>query len=322
MTPPIRIVILDAFTSNPGDLSWKDLEPFGELEIHDRTAPLEVIDRLQTADIALTNKCVLDASTIAQLPRLKAIGILATGTNVVDLQATARHGVTVFNVPAYSTASVAQMVIAHILHWASRVGEHNLAVQAGQWSGQPDFAFWNAPLTELEGLTLGLVGFGRIGQQTGRIAASLGMKILYVTRSPKSVDFPATAANLDDLLAQSDFVSLHCPLTPETENLINAATLSRMKDSAILINTGRGGLIDEEALAAALKSGQIQGAGLDVLCKEPPLATHPLVGLSNCVITPHIAWASVAARKRLIAQTVANIGAWLQGQPIHVITAG
>lgn len=309
-----RLVVLDGHTSNPGDLSWAPLEALGELTVHARSAPEQVSERIARASVVLTNKTRLSAELLEQAPGLRGIAVLATGHDIVDGAAARRLGIPVCNVPEYGTASVAQAVFALLLELTNHTGSLAAGVRDGRWSECPDFCYWDAPLQELAGLTFGIVGHGRIGAAVARIARAFGMEVLSHRRTPGPGN-----VDLDTLLATSDVVSLHCPLTPETRGLINAERLARMKPGAILINTGRGPLIDEAALAEALASGHLGGAGLDVLSVEPPAADHPLLRAPNCLITPHVAWASRAARERLIAATAANVAALLKGQAIHVV---
>jgi glycerate dehydrogenase len=317
----MRIVVLDGYTLNPGDLHWSGLQALGPCAVYDRTPAEETVARAADAEILLTNKTVLSAEVIRQLPRLRYIGVLATGYNVVDVDAARARNVPVSNVPEYGTSSVAQMVFAHLLNLTQRAADHGRSVAAGRWSRSDDWCFWEHPLIELAGLTFGIVGFGRIGQATAAIARAMGMRVLAFDVAPPA-ETPAKGAcfvELDELFRQSDVISLHCPLTPQTHKLVNAERLALMKPSAYLINTSRGPLVDEQALAAALNAGQIAGAGLDVLATEPPAADHPLVGAKNCCITPHIAWATRAARQRLLDTTVANVRAFLDGKPRNVV---
>lgn len=322
MTTPIsappRIVILDSFTLNPGDLSWAGLEELGySLEIHDRTPPELVRERTAGAPIVLTNKTVLSGELLRGLPELRFIGVLATGYNVVDIAAATERRIPVSNVPGYAAPSVAQAVFALLLELANRTGDHARAVAAGRWTTSRDFCFWDTPLVELSGLTFGIVGYGAIGHAVAGIARAFGMRVIVQSRRPVANEENVT---LDDLFARADVVSLHCPLTAATERLVNTERLGRMKTSAFLINTGRGGLVDEAALASALNQGQIAGAGLDVLSREPSVADNPLLSARNCFITPHIAWATKAARERLLAITVANVRAFLAGAPQNLVT--
>ncbi|MGD9873145.1 MAG: D-2-hydroxyacid dehydrogenase [Kiritimatiellia bacterium] len=316
----MKIVVLDGFTLNPGDLDWERLHSLGECAIHDRTPPRLVLERSAGADVILTNKTVLTGDFIRQLPDLKYIGVLATGYNVVDIAAARERGVSVTNIPDYGTTSVAQMVFAHILNLTQRVADHSRSVHAGDWSASEDFCYWNFPLIELDGLTMGIVGLGRIGRAVAKLALAFGMKVLAYSPSVKSAD-GVKMTDLKNLLSQSDVVSLHCPLTDSNRKFINAGTLALMKPSAFLINTGRGPLVDEAALAAALRGGKLAGAGLDVLSVEPPPKDNPLLNCPNCFITPHIAWATKAARVRLYDIAVKNIEFFMRGRPQNVVNA-
>lgn len=314
-----HLVVLDGFTLNPGDLSWERLLSLGNCSIYDRTAPEAIVEEAAEAELILTNKAVLSRAVIESLPQLKYIGVTATGYNVVDLEAATERGITVANVPIYGTASVAQMVFAHVLHLTQRVAEHSQAVHAGRWSSAKDWCFWDFPQVELAGLTMGIVGLGRIGRATAKLADAFGMKVVATSRSATDLPDYIQRVDLDTLFRDSDIVSLHCPLTPETENLVNATRLQMMKPTALLINTSRGPLIDEAALADALQHRTIAGAGLDVLSTEPPPTDHPLLGIENCIITPHIAWATRSARSRLLDTVVDNVAAFLAGQPQNVV---
>jgi glycerate dehydrogenase len=314
----MNIVLLDGYTMNPGDLNWDELKQIGNVEIFDRTSHEDVVSRSKDADILLTNKVLLTKEIIQQLPKLKYIGLLSTGTNVVDLQFARSKNIPVTNVPAYSTASVAQMTFAFILEICSRVGDHNESVKKGDWQNSVDFCYWKTPLIELEGRTIGLIGLGNIGKQVAKIAQSFDMKVL-VNRKKQEPHTGIEYVSLDVLFKQSDIISLHCPLTPETESIINKSSIDKMKDGAIVINTGRGQLIDENALASALNNGKIAGAGLDVLCSEPPKNGSPLIGAKNCYITPHIAWASKAARERLYNTVIENIISFIKGKELNVV---
>lgn len=322
-----RLIVLDGHTLNPGDLSWELLEGLGELVVYPRTSPDEVVERVGDSAVVFTNKVVLDAGVLEQLPGLKYIGVLATGVNVVDVEAAKRHGITVTNIPGYSSASVAQHVFALLLELTNAVAAHDRAVHGGQWAACEDFSFTLSPLMELEGKTLGIVGVGDIGSRVARIGAALGMRIIAPTREGKPAGETATADGtmiervpMDEVFATSDVVTLHCPLTENTRHLVNAARLGRMKRSAIVVNTGRGPLVDEAALAAALDKGQIAGAGLDVVSQEPPRGgANPLLGCRNCVITPHIAWATREARQRLMATAAENLRAFQNGEPRNVV---
>ena len=314
-----RLVVLDGFTLNPGDLSWERLLSLGNCSIYDRTAPEMIVAEAAEAELILTNKAVLARAEIEALPRLEYIGVMATGYNVVDMAAASERDITVTNVPVYGNDSVAQMVFAHILHFTQQVGHHSRAVHDGRWSSAVDWCFWDSPLTELAGLSLGIVGLGRIGRATAKLADALGMNVLAASRSARDVPDYVRLVDLDTLFRESDIVSLHCPLTAETERMVDARRLEQMKPSALLINTSRGPLIDEPALADALRRGAIAGAGLDVLSEEPPPADHPLLGVENCVITPHIAWATRSARSRLLDIVVDNVAAFLAGRPQNVV---
>ena len=314
----MKIVVLDGFTLNPGDLSWNDLQSLGSCEIYDRTPPPEVIRRSADAEILLTNKTKLTRELIQSLPKLRYIGILATGTNVVDLKAARGRNITVTNVPGYGTQSVAQTTIALLLELCHRVGHHSQTVREGRWTRNIDWCYWDFPLIELGSLTIGIVGLGHIGRAVAELARAFGMRVLVYTPTPKSADF-VNFIDLETLFRDSDVISLHCPLTPETQNLVNAQRLSWMKPSACLLNTSRGGLIDERALADALNSEQIAGAGLDVLSTEPPPPNNPLLRAKNCLITPHLAWATRASRSLLMTMAVENIRAFLNGKSQNVV---
>jgi glycerate dehydrogenase len=315
----IQIVVLDGFTLNPGDLDWAELKALGRCDVYDRTPPAELLHRAAHADILLTNKTVLASADLQELPRLKYIGVLATGTNVVDLAAARARGIPVTNVPTYGTKSVAQMTFALLLELAHRVGHHAQTVHEGRWTRSADFCYWDSPLVELDGLTLGVVGFGRIGRAVADLAAAFGMKVLACDVAAGASPPFVRLVELDTLFRESDVVSLHCPLTPQTANLVNARRLALMKPTAFLLNTSRGPLVDEPALAEALNSGRIAGAALDVLALEPPPADNPLLTARNCIITPHLAWATRAARARLMQIAVENARAFLQGKPQNVV---
>jgi glycerate dehydrogenase len=315
----MNIVVLDGHTLNPGDLSWDDLRALGSCVIHDRTPAGEVVARARGAEMVLTNKTVLSRSHIEQLPGLRYIGVLATGFNVVDHSAAAERGIPVTNVPAYGTRSVAQTTMALLLELTQRAGHHAHTVRAGRWTRCPDFCYWDFPLVELDGLTLGVVGFGRIGRAVAELGTAFGMRVLAFNPAPKASPETVEWTDLETLFARSDVVSLHCPLTPQTRHLVNAARLELMKPTAFLLNTSRGPLVDEAALAAALRSGRIAGAALDVLAVEPPPADNPLLEAPNCLITPHIAWATHAARSRLLQTAIGNVRAFLAGQPQNVV---
>lgn len=316
----MKIVILDGYAANPGDLSWDEVKALGECTIYDRTLPCDVVPRAEGAEIVLTNKTRIEAHHIAALPQLKYIGVLATGYNIVDTEAARQHGVLVTNIPAYSTNSVAQLVFAHLLNIAQQVQHHSEAVHSGRWSHCSDFCFWDMPLLELHGLKMGIVGLGHTGMATARIALGFGMEVYaYTSKSPLQLQSEIHKMELDQLFRECDVVSLHCPLTPATQGLVNAERLQLMKPTAILINTARGPLIDEEALADALNQGKLAAAGLDVLSQEPPKADNPLLTARNCYLTPHIAWGSTAARQRLMQILVDNIQSFLSGHPVNVV---
>ncbi|MEO0447916.1 MAG: D-2-hydroxyacid dehydrogenase [Verrucomicrobiota bacterium] len=311
----MNIVILDAHAANPGDLSWSSLEPMGDVTVYPRTSPAEIVERGQEAEVLLTNKVCLTAEILEQLPKLKYIGVLATGINVIDIPAAVARNIVVTNVPGYSTASVAQLTISLILDLACRVAEHSASVMNGDWIASEDFSYTTSPIMELAGKRLGLVGYGATGQGTAGIAAAMGMDVAACQRTKEKVIPPATYLPLDELLATSDIISLHCPLTQSTENLIREETLRLMKPTAWLINTARGPIVKEDDLAKALSEGWIAAAALDVLSSEPMRPNHPLLGLSNCLITPHIAWATKEARSRLLAKVTENLVAWKKGTP-------
>jgi glycerate dehydrogenase len=311
----MRIVVMDGHTTNPGDLSWEELEALGDCTVYARTEPAAVVERAREADVLIVNKVLLPATVIAQLPKLRYIGLLSTGVNVVDVAAAKARGIPVCNVPAYSTMSVAQLVFAHVLALAQHVERHSEGATAGRWAASADFCYWDGQLTELDGLTLGLVGYGQIGRAVARIGRAFGMRVAVHTRTPGIDTDDLRFVPLDELFRIADVVSLHCPLTPATERLVNAGTLALMKPTAFLVNTGRGGLVDETALAAALNGGRLAGAGLDVLTSEPPSADNPLLGARHCLVTPHIAWATRAARARLVAAVAGNVAAFLAGAP-------
>lgn len=317
----MKIVILDGYTLNPGDLSWEPLKELGEVTVYERTAPKDVCKRAEGSEVVFTNKVVLDEAVLEKLPSLKYIGVLATGYNVVDVAAAARKGIVVTNIPAYSTSSVAQMAFAHILNIVQRVGYYAQEVSNGKWSRQADFSFWDAPLHELDGKKIGIIGFGNTGRATARIAVGFGLDV-YAYTSKSAMELPADVhkcPSMDELFRKCDIVSLHCPLTETTRELVDARKLDLMKSSAILINTGRGGLVNEQDLADALNSGKIAAAGLDVLSSEPPRADNPLLKARNCFITPHQAWATKEARVRLMQLAVNNLKAFLEGKPVNVV---
>jgi len=316
----MNIVVLDGYTLNPGELSWAALEKLGSCTIYPRCKDEEIIERSQNAEIIITNKAAFPAEITEKLPRLKYIGVTATGYNIVDIEAANRHNIIVTNVPAYSTRSVAQTVFAHILNLCHHVGEHSDSVKSGDWAASTDFCYWNFPLIELTRLTLGIIGMGQIGQAVAKIGSEFGMKILFHTHGkPERLPVEYQQADLETLFRQSDIISLHCPLTPETEKLVDTKRLNLMKPTAFLINTSRGPVIDDAALADALNSDRIAGAGLDVLSTEPPDPANPLLSAKNCCITPHIAWATTASRQRLMDVVINNVRAFLNGKPENVV---
>ena len=316
----MKIVILDGFTANPGDLSWKGLEELGMLTVYDRTRPEETVARAAEADIVLTNKVIINREMMAQLPQLKYIGVLATGYNVVDIEAAHEHDIIVTNVPAYSTESVAQMVFAHLLTVTNRTEHYALQNRQGRWTSNSDFCYWDFPHMELAGKTFGIVGLGNIGRRVAEIALAFGMQVKALTsKSANTLPTGIKKADLEELLATSDVISLHCPLTDATRHLINYETLSRMRPSAILINTGRGPLVDDQAIASALAEGQLAAFCADVLTEEPPKADNPLLSQPNAFITPHIAWATQEARTRLLQVAISNVEAFLNAKPQNVV---
>ena len=314
----MKIVILDGYTANPGDLSWKELETLGELVVYERTSADETVARAADADVVLTNKVLITKEVMAQLPRLKYVGVLATGYNVVDIEAAHHRGIIVTNVPAYSTESVAQMVFAHLLTVTNRVEHYAVQNRAERWTNSADFSYSDTLLTELAGKTFGIVGLGNIGKRVAQIAQAFGMNVIALT-SKTTLPEGIKKASLIELLAQSDVLSLHCPLTPDTHHLINADTLKLMKPTSILINTGRGSLVDDQAVADALKAKRLYAFCCDVLTEEPPKADNPLLGLPNAYTTPHIAWATVEARARLIQVAIDNVKAFASGQPQNIV---
>ena len=317
----MNIVILDGYTANPGDLSWGSLKELGEVTVYERTRREEIAGRAADADIVLTNKVVMDREMMALLPRLKYIGVLATGYNVVDIEAARERDIIVTNVPAYSTESVAQTVFAHLLTVTNRTEHYAQQNRQGRWAENRDFCYWDTELTELAGKTMGIVGLGHIGRRVAEIALAFGMQVKAMT-SKKAEELPAgiQKTELQSLLASSDVVSLHCPLTEGTRHLIHRETLRLMKPSAILINTGRGPLVDDEALAEALNEGRLRAYCADVVTEEPPKADHPLLHAPNAFITPHIAWATVEARKRLLQTAIGNVEAFVNGHPVNVVS--
>lgn len=314
----MKIIVLDGYGLNPGDLSWSGMEALGELTVYDRTSPSELLERSAGAEVLITNKTLITAEDMSALPQLKYIGVLATGYNVVDIDAAKARGIVVTNIPAYSTSSVAQMVFAHLLNITQRVGYYADENKQGRWTNSVDFCYWDTPLMELDGKKMGIVGFGNIGQATARIAQAFGMEVCVVTSKEQSaLPVGMKKMELDELFASCDVVSLHCPLTPTTKEMVNADRLKLMKPQAILINTGRGPLVNEQDLADALNEGRIAGAGLDVLSVEPSQKDNPLLGAKNCFITPHIAWATKEARTRLMNIAVENLKAYQEGHIIN-----
>lgn len=314
----MKITVLDGYTTNPGDLSWDWLMELGDCTIHEYTPAELVGERTKDCEMVITNKTPLRKELLETLPRLKYVGLLSTGYNIVDWEYCKEKGIPVCNIPSYSTSAVAQLTFALILEHTNAVAIHNKSVHEGEWAECRHFCYWKTPLSELDGKTLGIIGFGKIGKAVAKIAAAFGMKVIASTNHPapyENVEF----CGRDELLAKSDFVSIHCPLTPATEGMVNAEFLSKMKKSAILINTSRGQVIDENALADALKNGVIAGAGLDVMTSEPPAKSNPLFGIENCYITPHIAWAGFETRERLMKICRENIEAFLNGTPINIV---
>ena len=316
----MKLVVLDGYTENPGDLSWDALRQFGDLTVYDRTAESEVIERIAGADIVIGNKTRISAEAIASDAALKYITILATGYDVVDVAAARERGIPVSNVPAYGTAAVGQFAIAMLLEICHHVAHHSQTVHEGRWSSCPDWCYWDYPLIELDGKTMGIIGFGRIGQQTGRIAKALGMHVLatgsHPTDSGRAI---ADYVELDELLSRSDVIALHCPLFPSTRGIISRENIAKMKDGVILLNNARGALVDEQALADALNSGKVYAAGLDVVSTEPIRPDNPLLKAKNCIITPHISWAPKEARERIMDCTAENIRSYLAGSPVNVV---
>lgn len=319
-----KIVILDGYALNPGDLDYSPLKKFGELTVFDRCTRAQIPELAKDADIVLGNKTVFGEEEFAQLPKLKYIGIQATGFNVVDLDAARRHGVTVTNVPAYSTASVAQLTFAHLLNLTFHLAEHSAEIREGAWTRNPDFTYWSHPLEELAGKTMALIGFGSIARKAAQIALALDMRVVAARKNCEKTNasegMDVEIVSVDEAFRQADVLSLHCPATPETVNLVNAERLALMKPTAFLINTARGTLVDEAALADALNSGRLAGAGLDVLSEEPPKAENPLLSAKNCFCTAHIAWATLASRKRCLETVIRNVEAFVSGEPINVVS--
>lgn len=318
----LKTIVLDGYALNPGDLSWDDLAKIGDCQIYDRTENDEIFDRIFEAEAVITNKVVFNEALINRLPKLKYIGVTATGYNVIDCIAAKKQGIIVTNIPAYSTNSVAQLVFAHILNITNRVELHANSVNKGEWANNLHFSYWKSPQVELSGKTIGIVGFGKIGRKVAKIASAFDMNVIFNNRSIIS-DIPSGCrqVGIDELFADSDFVSLNCPLTFENESFVNFELLSKMKKESVLINTGRGALINESDLAEALNSGIIAAAGLDVLSVEPPKSSNPLFTAKNCFISPHIAWATIEARKRLMKITIDNLKSYLNGQAVNVVNS-
>jgi glycerate dehydrogenase len=317
----MNIVVLDGYTLNPGDLSWDELKTVGDVVVYDRTPADKTIERIGDAEIVITNKTVIDSNVLDACPTIRYIGVLATGYNVVDVEAAKAKGIPVTNIPTYGTAAVGQFAIALLLEICHHIGEHGQSVTAGDWSKKPDFCYWNHPLIELDGKTIGIIGFGRIGQQTARIAQALGMTILAHDSNQNKALESATLryASLDDVFAYADVISLHCPLFEATKGIINKANIALMKDGVIILNTSRGPLIVEEDLAEALNSGKVYAAGLDVVSAEPIKGDNPLLKAKNCIITPHIAWAPIEARSRLLTIAVENLRSFLAHEPANIV---
>ena len=318
----MKIVVLDAYALNPGDLSWSGLEALGEVTLYDRTAPEEVVAHAQDAEVILTNKVPVNAEAIAALPQLRYIGVMATGYNIIDIAAAKARNITVTNVPGYSTASVVQLTFSLLLELCYHTQRHSDAVLEGRWASSKDFSFWDYPLTELAGKTLGIIGLGSIGRGVADVAAAFGMQVLAYSRTQTDQSHRANfswLARPEEIFEQADVISLHCPQTPETENIVNREALKLFKPSAMLINTSRGGLVDAQALAEALNEGRIAGAGIDVLAVEPPPADHPLFKAKNCIITPHIGWATYEARTRMMDFLTENLQAFQTGRAINVL---
>lgn len=315
----MKIVVLDGHAANPGDLSWAPLEAYGQLTVYDRTPQPQAAERIGDADIVITNKVLITPELLDSCPAVHMVCVLATGYNTVDTAAAKARGVVVCNIPAYSTDAVAQHTMALLLEICLRVGDHNNSVHAGDWVRAPDYCYWNYPLIELAGKTMGIVGMGSIGRRVATLAHAFGMEVVYNSRTPKEDLKDCRYLPLDEVLAQSDVLSLHCPLTDETRGLINAAALDKMKRGAILLNTTRGAVLVEADVAAALRDGRLYAAGVDVLSTEPPAADNPLLALDNCILTPHIAWAPKEARVRLVQTALDNVRHFVQGDPVNVV---
>ena len=319
----MKIVVLDGYTLNPGDISWEGMEAFGEVTVYDRTKAEDVVERIGDAEVVYTNKTPITKETMDACPGMKFIGVLATGYNIVDVAAAKEKGIPVSNIPTYGTAAVSQFAIALLLELCHHIGEHSDAVKAGEWTSNPDWCFWKYPLVELAGKNMGIIGFGRIGQDTGKIAQALGMKVLAygAFKRPELESDTCKYVDLDTLLAQSDVISLHCPLFPDTEGIINKDTIAKMKDGVMIINDSRGPLIVEQDLRDALDSGKVAGAALDVVSTEPIQMDNPLLGAKNVILTPHIAWAPKESRQRLMDIAVDNLKCYVDGKPQNVVNA-
>lgn len=317
----MKIVVLDGYTLNPGDISWEGLEALGEVTVYDRTKPEEVVERIGDAEVVYTNKTPITRETLDQCGNIRFIGVLATGYNIIDIEAAKEKGIPVSNIPTYGTAAVSQFAIALLLELCHHIGEHSDAVKNGEWTSNPDWCFWKYPLVELAGKTMGIVGFGRIGQDTGKIAQALGMKVLAFDayKRPELESETCRYADLDTLLAESDVISLHCPLFPDTEGIINKDTIAKMKTGVMIINDSRGPLIVEEDLRDALNSGKVAGAALDVVSTEPIKMDNPLLSAKNVILTPHIAWAPKESRQRLMDIAVENLQCFVDGAPQNVV---
>lgn len=320
MEKKLKIVVLDGHAANPGDLTWEPFKKYGEVTVYERTYPDELIERAKDADCVLTNKVRFNEAVIKQLPKLKYIGILATGTNTVDTQATAKHGITVSNIPAYSTDSVAQLTFAHILNVINRVDKYSDDVRQGRWSINPDFCYWDGKIRELASMTMGIVGLGNIGQKVAQIALAFGMNIYaYTSKAVNDLPRGVQKSTLNGLFNSCDIITLHCPLTPETRGMINKTTLAMMQPDTIVINTGRGPLVNEADMAEALSNGTIAAYATDVMNQEPPEKNNPLFSCPNAFITPHLAWGTIEARERLMQIAVENVDAFINGKPINIV---
>ncbi len=314
-----KIVVLDGYTLNPGDLSWDGLKQLGEVTVYDRTSRQDTAARIGDAPVVLTNKTPISREVLEACPNLRYIGVLATGYNVVDVDAAKERGITVTNIPTYGTAAVAQYTFALLLELCHQAGMHSESVHGGKWQENGDFCYWLTPQMELDGKTIGIIGFGRIGKAVARIALAFGMKVLVYDQYFQKGEMEVSDVELDDLLKNSDVITLHCPLTKENQGLICAENIAKMKDGVLLLNDARGGLVEEQALAEALRSGKVAGAAVDVVSEEPISGRNPLLSAPNCIITPHIAWASLEARRRLMGVAVENVSAFLSGRPVNLV---